>query len=134
MCAFPKRKLNVQLWDFPEIAAFWENPEKFWPEFSKNSTKFWQILRNLCQNQQKIQHFSTKILILENGSKTVQRSAWCRSLHLTGSERFPTSIHLQNLASIQPRTSPKKFESSSYWEFELNLQNFEILYLQPRTP
>ena len=39
-------------------------------------------------------------------------------------ESFPTSIYLQNLASIQPRTSPNKFEtlSSSYWEFELNLK------------
>ena len=35
MCAFPKRKLNVQFWDFPKIAAFWENPEKFWSNLAK---------------------------------------------------------------------------------------------------
>ena len=36
MCAFPKRKLNVQFWDFPKIAAFWENPEKNWSDLAQN--------------------------------------------------------------------------------------------------
>jgi hypothetical protein len=49
MCAFPKRKLNVQFWDFPKIAAFWENPEKNWSNLAKNQ----QILANFatfCKN------------------------------------------------------------------------------------
>ena len=41
----------------------------------------------------------------------------CKGVHRVDlGESFPTSIYLQNLASIQPRTSPKKFESSSLWE------------------
>ena len=44
---------------------------------------------------------------------------------------FPTNIYLQNLASIQPRTSPKKFESSSSREFELKLWNFKALICSP---
>jgi hypothetical protein len=36
-------------------------------------------------------------------------------------ESFPTSIYLQNLASIQPRTSPNKFVSSSSRKFEFEL-------------
>ena len=44
---------------------------------------------------------------------------------------IPTSIYLQNLASIQPRTSLKKFESSSSLEFELKLQNFKTLVCSP---
>ena len=56
----------------------------------------------------------------------------CKGVHCVDiGESFPTSIYLQNLASIQPRTSPKKFESSSYWEFELKLQNFEPLICSP---
>ena len=41
------------------------------------------------------------------------------------------SIYLHNLASIQPRTSPKKFESSSSLEFEVELQNFKALICSP---
>ena len=41
---------------------------------------------------------------------------------------IPTSIYLQNLASIQPRTSPKNFESSSCWEFELKLWILNLLF------
>ena len=34
----------------------------------------------------------------------------CKGVHCVDiGESFPTSIYLQNLASIQPRTSPKKF-------------------------
>ena len=46
-------------------------------------------------------------------------------------ESFPTSVYLQKLASIQPRTSPKKFESSSSREFELKLQKCKPLFCSP---
>ena len=36
-------------------------------------------------------------------------------------ESFPTNIYLQNVASIQPRTSPNKFVISSSREFEFEL-------------
>ena len=35
-------------------------------------------------------------------------------------ESFPTSIYLQNLASIQPRTSPKKFGKTGKRYFEIS--------------
>ena len=49
-------------------------------------------------------------------------------------ESFPTSIYLQNLASIQPRTSPNKFVSSSSreFEFELWILKWQTSYFQPR--
>ena len=45
MCAFPKRKLNMQFEDFPKIAAFRENPEKNWSNLAKiaNFAKFCKI-------------------------------------------------------------------------------------------
>ena len=59
----------------------------------------------------------------------------CKGVHCVDlSESFPTSIYLQNLASIQPRTSPKKFESSSSRESEIKLQNFKALICSPDIP
>ena len=51
-------------------------------------------------------------------------------------ERFPKNIYLQNLASIQPRTSPNKFVSSSSREFEFKFETvkFRTSYLQPNIP
>ena len=46
-------------------------------------------------------------------------------------ESFPTSIYLQNLASIQPRTSPNKFVSSSSRESEFEIWNFKALICNP---
>ena len=51
----------------------------------------------------------------KGASKTVQRSALCRSRrelsneHLLAKITNPTSIYLQKSASIQPRTSPSTF-------------------------
>ena len=56
----------------------------------------------------------------------------CKGVHCVDlGESFPTSIYLQNLASIQPRTSPKKFASSSSRKFELKLSNFKALICSP---
>ena len=56
----------------------------------------------------------------------------CKGVHCVDlDESFPTSIYLQNLASIQPRTSPKKFENSSSRKFELKLLNFKALIYSP---
>ena len=44
---------------------------------------------------------------------------WCKGVHFVDlGESFPMNIYLQNLASIQPKTSPEKFESLSSREFE----------------
>ena len=43
----------------------------------------------------------------------------CEGVHCVDlDESFPTSIYLQNLASIQPRTSPKKFGKTGKRDFE----------------
>ena len=85
MCAFPKRKLNVQFWDFPEIAAFWENPEKIW----SNLAKIQQILAKFatpCKNSSKNSaDFNENIQIRER----------CKGVHCVDlGESFPTNIYL----------------------------------------
>ena len=45
----------------------------------------------------------------------------CKGVHCVDlDESFPTSIYLQNLASIQPRTSPKKFGKTGKRDFEIS--------------
>ena len=45
----------------------------------------------------------------------------CKRVHCVDlDESFPTSIYLQNLASIQPRTSPKKFGKTGKRDFEMS--------------
>ena len=62
-------------------------------KISENFCKFWQNLATFWKN-----------VILE----------LCKGVHCVDlGESFPTSIYLQNLASIQPRTSPLKFRRRS---------------------
>ena len=57
----------------------------------------------------------------------------CKGVHCVDlGESFPTSIYLQNLASIQPRTSPVKFASSSSRKCWTWTSKFQSSYLQPR--
>ena len=45
----------------------------------------------------------------------------CKGVHRVDlDESFPTSIYLQNLASIQPRTSPSKFGKTGKRDFEIS--------------
>ena len=69
MCAFPKRKLNVQFWDFPKIqnCCILGKSRTFLVKFSKKSAELWQNLQRFVKNQQKIQQFLMKKLRLENG-------------------------------------------------------------------
>ena len=54
------RILNFRTYSVPKrreyatfkIAAFWENPEKNWSKFSKNSAEVWQHLQNFVKTQQ----------------------------------------------------------------------------------
>ena len=105
-------------------------PKCFGPEFahihqfeyqqiSLNLGKFEQNLRNFGKELQKTQQFLTRILRLESG--LFSGLFWpgpffpifrlwipkrCKGVHCVDlGESFPTSIYLQNLASIQPRTS-----------------------------
>ena len=79
MCAFPKRKLNVQFWDFPKIAAFWENPEKIGQilqKISKILAKFATFCKKSAKNSAV---FNEKLRLETDPTRTVQRSAFCRS-------------------------------------------------------
>ena len=52
----------------------------------------------------------------------------CKGVHCVDlGESFPTSIYLQNLASIQPRTSPKKFGKMGIWDFEISFAFSPVL-------
>ena len=91
-----------------------QNSTKKFQENEKNRKFNFSIAKTIWR------FFTTK-LRLENGfprfsgfdSKTVQRSALCRSRRELSSfsnrQLIPTSIYLQKSASIQPRTSPSKF-------------------------
>ena len=65
MCAFPKRKLNLQFWGFPKITAliFRKIQKKIGQNLAKFS-KFWQSLQHFLPA--KIQQLLTKKLRLEN--------------------------------------------------------------------
>jgi hypothetical protein len=115
---FSKRKLNVRISKTKikcAILGFSQNccikilgkSRKKLVKFSKNSVKTQQILANFatfCKNQQKNSAiFNEKIEIRERC-----KGVYCVDL----GESFPTNIYLQNLASIQLRTSPVKFACS----------------------
>ena len=101
---------------------FGKIPKKFayiWRKFSK-------ILAKLAIFGEKKQK---KTAILNENFEIRER---CKGVHCVDlGESFPTSIYLQNLASMQPRTSPVKFASSSSRNFELELRNFEPLICNP---
>jgi len=92
------------------VTLFWNlsrNLDKISSKFAEkmhNSTK--KIKKSEIQfvNREKMNfRFLAEILSLKNGAKECK----CNCVDL--GEIFPTSIYLQNLASIQPRTSPSKF-------------------------
>ena len=68
-------------------------------KFGENSAKFgqiWENLRNFGKKQQK------NSAIFNENFEIRER---CKGVHCVDlGESFPTSIYLQNLASIQPRT------------------------------
>ena len=99
-------------------------PKKFGENlarFSKNSAKFWQILQKFFKK-------AAKISAISNENFEIRER--CKGVHCVDlGESFPTNIYLQNLASIQPRTSPNKFVSSSSRSF-----NFSSRALPPTWP
>ena len=71
-------------------------------ENSANLAKFGQICKILGKKQQKIQRFF-------NGNFEIRER--CKGVHCVDlGESFPTSIHLQKSASIQPRRSSFHFD------------------------
>ena len=96
---------------FSKDAAFWKNPEKIWPKFGRNLAKIRQNLANFAKICKKTAKFSA----IFNENFAIRER--CKGVHCVDlGESFPTSIYLQNLASIQPRTSPEvlKFELSEF--------------------
>ena len=78
---------------------FGENLARFNKKFSKILAKFAKILKK-----------SAKISAIFN--EKIESRERCKGVHFVDlGESFPTHIYLQNLASIQPRTSPSKLDS-----------------------
>ena len=87
---------------------FWKDPKKngeIWRKFSKiwpnfNLGKFAKFWKKTAKNS----------AIFNENFEIRER---CKGVHCVDlGESFPTHIYLQNLASIQPRTSPLKFVGS----------------------
>ena len=76
---------------------------------------FGKILANFAKSSKK----SAKISAIFNENFEIRER--CKGVHCVDlDESFPTSIYLQNLASIQPRTSPKKFGKTGKRDFEIS--------------
>ena len=89
---------------FQKNAAFRENPEKI----CQNVAKMQQNSENFAKFCKKSAKSSA---VFKEKSEIRER---CKGVHFVDlDETFPTSIYLQNLASIQRRTSPKKFATSN---------------------
>ena len=88
---------------------FGKIPKKFGENLAKFSKKFSKILANFAKILKKSATisaiFTEKIEIRER----------CKGVHCVDlGESFPTNIYLQNLASIQPRTSLLKFDGGGF--------------------
>ena len=87
-----------------EKCCILEKSRKNLVKFGENSAKFWQKLRNFGKK-------TAKISAIFNENFEIRER--CKGVHCVDlGESFPTSIYLQNLASIQPRTSLVKFARS----------------------
>ena len=115
------------------LVKFGENSAKFWQiceilekkqkniahfEYFRKMLHFGKIPKKLVKFGENLEKFSQNLRNF--GKKTAKNSAIfnenfeirerCKGVHCVDlGESFPTSIYLQNLASIQPRTSPLKF-------------------------
>ena len=71
--------------------------------------KFSNILANFAKFCETLGKTAKNSAIFNENFETRER---CKGVHCVDlGESFPTSIYLQNLASIQPRTSPSKLDS-----------------------
>ena len=110
---------------FPEI---WANFQKKIANSLKSSkigitpVKTTEILRNSEKNRRKVDENLQNLPSLskinknfaefcKNGAKVLKNHRnleWCKGKNVDLVKSFPTSVYLQNLASIQPRTSLRK--------------------------
>ena len=97
----PRKILHIL--NILEKCCILEKSRKNLVTFGENSAKFWQNLRFFGEKTE------TKTAIFNENFEIRER---CKGVHCVDlGESFPTSIYLQNLASIQPRTSRSKFGS-----------------------
>ena len=79
---------------------------------------------SLIQSQKKLAIFDEKIEIRER----------CKGVHCVDlGESFPTRIYLQNLASIQPRTSPSTFGGTLQFNIHFTPRSSLKLVTPPRS-
>ena len=79
------------------------NFQKFRRNFSKISKKSSKITEKNSKKCKKLKKIS------QNFDRKIEIRKRCKGVHCVDlGESFPTNIYLQNLASIQPRTSPTK--------------------------
>ena len=98
----PRKILHIL--NILEKCCILEKSRKKLVKFGENSAKFSQNLRNFWEKTAK------NSAIFNENFEIRER---CKGVHCVDlGESFPTSIYLQNLASIQPRTSPVKFARS----------------------
>ena len=102
-CVLPACSLPAPcLSNFLEKCCISEKSRKKLVKFGENSAKFWQNLRNFGKKTAK------NSAIFNENFEIRER---CKGVHCVDlGESFPTSIYLQNLASIQPRTSLFNFD------------------------
>ena len=87
--------------------------------FGENSATFWQNFGKNCEILEKTEKKTAKSSAIFNENFEIEER--CKGvLCVDLDESFPTSIYLQNLASIQPRTSPKKFGKTGKRDFEIS--------------
>ena len=85
------------------LHLIWKNLEKIWSNLAKIQQNFGKICEILGKNNKKSAIFNENFEIRDR----------CKGVHYVDlGESFPTSIYLQILASIQPRTSLVKFARS----------------------
>ena len=95
-----QQKLNIL-----EKCCILEKSRKNLVKFGENSANFNKISAKFAQNFKKI----SKISAIFNENFEIRDR--CKGVHYVDlGESFPTSIYLQNLASIQPRTSLFNFD------------------------
>ena len=85
---------------FPKMQHFRKIPKKIGYNLAKikqNSDKIFQNFPKFCKKSAKISAFF---------NEKIESRERCKGVHCVDlGESFPTRIYLQNLASIQPRTS-----------------------------
>ena len=98
-CAHFQNEFKCAILGFFQNCCILEKSRENLVKFSKNSAKMQQALQHFVKISKKFSNFNEKIEIRER----------CKGVHCVDlGESFPTNIYLQNLASIQPRTSPTK--------------------------